>query len=259
MRPKYLIQSLARLILLAVLAFLPTGFANDGGFFQGSISGISNVNGFDDVQVILSSHGVLQTASPDSRGQFAFFGIADGDYTVKVRKPGFKSTPAHPFRVERGAVIWATNSEPEFVLQELDQDTFVFHWEEDQSTSGFEYKSNISKPRKVQFLSENITVFDSSVADKLHHNYNISLLDGSASWTAEHAYRLLQIMEKIPQQNRNPYDRKNLPESHWFIDQNYLPNDIQIVEINEENGVRSIEDQNFRICIRKFKPKNCVH
>ena len=236
MRLKHLIHSSARLILLAVLAFLPTGFANDGGFFQGSISGISDVSSFDDVQVILSSHGVLQTAIPDSRGQFAFFGIADGDYTIKIRKPGFKSTPAHPFRVEHGVVISATNSEPEFALQELDSDTFVFHWEEDQSTSGFEYKANISKPREVQFLSENIAAFDSSAADKLHHDYNISLLDGSVSWTAEHAYRLLQIMETIPQKKRNPYDRQNLPESHWFIDQNHLPNDIQIAEINTGGG-----------------------
>ena len=61
---------------------------------MGRVSGVSGVDAFDDVRVILSGLGVLETATPDSRGQFAFCGIADGDYVVKVRKPGFESTPA---------------------------------------------------------------------------------------------------------------------------------------------------------------------
>ena len=52
--------------------------------YEGQIEG--GVNSSDDIEVLLTGDGVLETASPDASGRFRFYGLADGDYVVKVRK-----------------------------------------------------------------------------------------------------------------------------------------------------------------------------
>ena len=212
-------------VLLAALALS----ANGGGTYLGQVSGVPESDDFDDVSVLLSSAVVLETTTPDGDGRFGFYGLADGDYVVQVRKPGYKSSPARPFRVERGGQVSSTSAENEFVLEQLDSNTFVFHWEEDQSTAGYDYSSHVNEPIEVEFVDEETSAPDSSSANRLLHDYNISLVnDGGETWTHEHAYRLLQTMETIPQRKRYPYEEQSLPASRWIIASEHLENDIRI-------------------------------
>ena len=55
---------------------------------------------FEDVDVVLTGTGVLETVTPNTYGQFEFFGLGGGDYTIQVRKPGYRSSPARSFSVE---------------------------------------------------------------------------------------------------------------------------------------------------------------
>ena len=212
-------------VLVAALALS----ANDGGSYLGQVSGVPESDNFDDVTVLLSGATVLKTTTPDSLGRFGFYGLADGDYLVQVRKPGYKSLPARPFRVEMGGQVSSTSAENEFVLEQLDPNTFVFHWEEDQSTAGYDYSSHVNEPVEVEFLDEETPAPDSSSANRLLHDYNISLVDdGGETWTHEHAYRLLQTMETIPQRKRDPYRVQSLPATRWIIASEHVENDIRI-------------------------------
>lgn len=178
--------------------------------------------------MVLTGATLLETTTPDSYGRFGFYGLSDGDYVVQVRKVGYKSPPARAFHVENGSVS-STSGDNEFALEQVDSDTFVFHWEEDQSTAGYEYSSRVNEPITVEFVDEGTEVRDGSFANRLLHDYNIALVnDGGESWTHEHAYRLLRTMEAIPQQTRNPYEEQSLPASQWSIVSEHLENDIQI-------------------------------
>ena len=211
--------------LIAALALS----ANDGGTYLGQVSGVPESDDFDDVSVLLSGIAVLETTTPDGDGRFGFYGLADGDYVVQVRKPGYKSSPARPFRVEMGGQVSSTSAENEFVLEQLDSNTFVFHWEEDQSTAGYDYSSHVNEPIEVEFVDEETPAPDGSSANRLLHDYNISLVnEGSETWTHEHAYRLLQTMETIPQRKRDPYREQSLPASRWHIASEHVENDIRI-------------------------------
>ena len=55
---------------------------------------------FEGVDVVLTGTGVLETVTPNTYGQFGFFGLGSGDYTIQVRKPGYRSSPARSFSVE---------------------------------------------------------------------------------------------------------------------------------------------------------------
>ena len=214
----------------------PTGA--DSGSFVGQVQlACDDCGAFGDVDVVLTSAGVLETTTPNVYGQFGFFGLTSGDYTIQVRKPGFRSTPARLFRVEADGRVSVTD-EP-FILYLLDSDTFVFHWEEDQSTAGYDYSSYVNKPLEVEFLDEEATPADGSSANQLLHDYNITLVnEGVNIWTHEHAYRLLRIMESIPQRKRNSYEIQSLPASRWFIAPGHLEDDIQIS--STLNGARTV-------------------
>ena len=183
---------------------------------------------FDDVTVVLTGTGVLESATPNIYGQFGFFGLADGDYEIQVRKPGYRSPPARSFRVEGDGPVSVTDNE--FVLEPLDPNTFVFHWEEDQSTAGYDYASHINEPLEVEFLGGEVSLADGASAGRLLHDYNIALVDvEGASWTHEHAYRILQTMESIPQKKRDSSRVQSLPASRWFIASDHVADDIRVV------------------------------
>ena len=203
--------------------------------YEGRIGGV--VGSFDDVEVLLTGDGVLETTAPDSSGRFRFYGLPDGDYVVKVRKAGYKSSLAQAFSLD------ITRHDPlqaevhRFVLEEIDSDTFVYHWEEDQSTSGYDYSAHVNQPVVVEFLDEQVEVVDESSANQLHHDYNILLVDSaSGSWTQEHAYRLLETMKSIPQKRRDPYEEQSLPASRWRLTSDHVEDDIQITHHDDEDS-----------------------
>lgn len=178
--------------------------------YEGQVEG--GVNSSDDIEVLLTGDGVLETASPDASGRFRFYGLEDGDYTVKVRKAGYTSSLARAFSLDIGQHDPLHDRIDRFVLEAIDSDTFVYHWEEDQSTAGYDYAAHVNQPVVVEFLDEEVEVVSEASADQLRHDYNILLVDSEdGSWTQEHAYRLLETMKSIPQKLRDPYKEQSLP------------------------------------------------
>ena len=199
---------------------------------MGHVSGVEGDDAFDDVDVLLTCGSrALERTVPGPDGGFVFEGLPDGDYVVTVRKTGYRGPPARRFRLEGGVI---TSPPPgainrEYVLAPLDPDTFVYHWEEDQSTAGYDYSAHVNQPLEVEFLDEPVEVSDSSSAVRLNRDYKILLVDSaSGTWTKEHAYRLLETIKTIPQDDRLYPERKNRGASKWLLTSNHVLNDIRI-------------------------------
>ena len=222
--------------------------------FKGNIIADS----FDGVEVLLTGDGHLLKTTPDSLGEFKFYGLPDGDYAVKVRKDGYKSSTAIAFTLDVSTInpqestlvrgqksrqlmsssrssTFGTN---DFLLEELDSSNFSFHWEEDQSTAGYEYAAHINEPLTIEFLDEQLIIVDDSSANQLQHDLNILLVNsGDAQWTQEHAYRIAEVMKTIPQEQRDPYDTQSLMASKWQLTSNFIKDDIQITTVGEHKTV----------------------
>ena len=202
------------------------------GIYMGHVSGVGGPGAFDDVEVLLTcGNGVLERTVPGADGGFVFMGLPDGDYVVTVRKTGYRGPPARRFRLEGGVITSPPPGEIDqaFVLAPLDPDTFVFHWEEDQSTAGYDYSAHVNQPLVVEFLGEPVEVSDSSSAIRLNRNYSILLVDSdSGSWTQEHAYRLLETMKAISQDDRSSFEAESRRPSQWLITSEHVENDIRI-------------------------------
>ena len=207
---------------------------NNNLAYEGQIDG--GVNSFGNIEVLLTGDGVLETASPDASGRFKFYALPDGDYVVKVRKAGYTSSLARAFSLDIGQHDSLRDGIDQFVLEEIDSDTFVYHWEEDQSAAGYDYAAHVNQPVVVEFLDEQVEVVDEASASQLHHGYNILLVDSeSGSWTQEHAYRLLETMKSIPQKRRDPYEEQSLTASKWLLTFDHLEDDIQITHHEDED------------------------
>ena len=212
-----------------------------------AFSGIVNAPSMADVEVLLIADGLLEKIIPDATGSFKIYDLPDGEYAVKVRKPGFKSAPATRFTVgSESAEAKSSAAHPvEFSLEELSDDGFSFHWEEDQSTAGYDYSAHINDPQTVEFLGEQLEPVDDASANHLQHDYNMLLVDTEkGAWTQEHAYRLLTMMRTIPQQVRDPYKAQSLPASKWELTNDFIEGDIQIT-VNGRNKTVLISEAAF--------------
>jgi len=188
----------------------------------GEIAGYQGA--WSDVEVLLTAKGVLRVATPDAFGRFRFDGLAAGRYAVKVYAGGHRTTPARMVDVPQ----WGGPPEP-FDLTPIPTDPFVFHWEEDQSTAGTEYAAAVNRPHEIEFEGVPVRVADSSSAHALAHGYNMLLVDSDeASWSQEHAWRLLTTMRSIPQETRDPYGAQSLAASQWLLTPRHLEGDIEI-------------------------------
>lgn len=229
---------------------------DNGLAFAGQVTGL--LNDTENTEVLLISDKVLETKNPDENGIFKFYSLSDGDYAVKVRKSGYKSTKAYAFslpannnesarntatvksfQVANQQASSATEVETiNFPLEEINSDTFTFHWEEDQSTAGYDYSSYVNSPEKIEFLDEQLEIVDDSSANLLQHDYNIALVNiGAVNWTQEHAYRLVQTMKSIPQETRDSNKKQYLLPSKWQLTDEFVQDDIQITQQGEYKTV----------------------
>ena len=189
--------------------------------FEGQVIGYRGA--YEDVEVLLTAKGVLQVTNPNASGWFGFHDLAAGKYAVKARAEGYRATPARLIELPH------TGPAEPFDLTPIPSDPFVFHWEEDQSTAGTEYSAAVNRPLEVDFEGETVTVADNSSANILAHDYNLLLVDSDdASWSQEHAWRLLTTMRSIPQDLRDPYGEQSLVPSQWLLTPSFIHGDIQI-------------------------------
>ena len=224
--------------------------------FKGNIS----IDSIDGVEVLLTGDGYLLKTEPNSTGDFKFYGVPDGDYAVKARKNGYKSSVAKAFTLDISEVnklksniinvkriqqpksieslVSPVGSENSFVLELIDSNNFSFHWEEDKSTAGYEYAAHINTPLQIEFLGEQLTIVDDSSANQLQHDLNILLVDSENSkWTQEHAYRIAEIMKTIPQEQRDEYKTQTIVPSKWQLTSDYIEDDILITTVGEYKSI----------------------
>ena len=224
------LRAVLALLLLAILASDMVNAEASSNFIGQVAYPYGHQANFDDVAVTLIGQTTIQTAQVDSNGAFRFPELAADKYLIQVNKPGYRSPATRSFIVGDDGTI--SPESRAFSLEPLPSDMWVFHWQADSTESGQEYASHINaiQPIKAAFLDEDASFADGSAATRLLHDYNVFLVNEDGShWTAEYASRFLNTMQAIPQRTRNPYRSQSLPPSHWYISNDHIANDIEIV------------------------------
>lgn len=213
----------ALLFCSATLAHAQDDSALCGGETASYIGRVKGYSGtVDGLEAILSGPGTLQVVHPDIGGCFAFRAVAPGDYGVKIVADGHRTPQTRSVTFPFHQV---QDTEP-YALEPLATNPFTYHWEEDGTTpAGAEYSSHVLRPRVVEFQGITLDVADAAAADRLRQDYNVLLV--GEGWSQEHAVRLLNTMQSIPQPVSNVVP---LLASAWRLTDDFIDGDIDINE-----------------------------
>ena len=216
-------------VLLLIIVSNQYAYADD---LTATVTG--DVESMSDVSVILENRTELWVTQPASDGTFTFEDIEPGDYFVKVEATGYRSTGAR-----KVSVPISEDLEP-FTLERITGDAFMYHWEEDQSTAGLEYTSQIVQPVQVEFLGKVVDIVDSAESGRLLSEFNVVLVEDDLKWTSEHSYRLSEmLMITAP---FNEYHLKDLattePQSRWSLVSEEITEDIEVTL--HEDGTKDV-------------------
>ena len=205
----------------------------NGASYVGYVQGFSGSN--DDLEVVLAGQGALYVATPESDGCFTFGEVLPGRYAIKINAAGHRATPA---RIVRFPFYEIYDGLP-YALESVPTNPFIYHWQEDQTTpAGAEYSTHVVTPRKVEFQGRTLDVVDSSAADRLILDYNVILVGDE--WSQEHAFRLLQTLEQIPQpkQRSSLGELSTVPPSVWRLSADHIDGDVEFEQ--SEDGSREV-------------------
>ena len=110
-----------------------------------------------------------------------------------------------------------------FILQS--SSAYEYSWMIDETPEGQE-SATIVKPVQVTILDEQIEIPPLSAAIYLKKKYSVHL---GPEWSREHAYRLLETFETIPQ-HINGYGsaEPSVPASVWMLSDQHIQDDIDI-------------------------------
>ena len=198
--------------------------------YIGHVSGFTG--GADEVEAVLTGPGTLEVARPDSVGRFEFHDIPAGRFAIKVAARGYRTTSARIVDFPFPEVV----DRESYEVSRLPADPFTYHWEEDQTTAGAEYSSNVVQPPVVEFQGETVEVADAAAAHHLRQGYNILL--AGAGWSQEHAFRLLGTMQDIPQPTQDLQVGVAAPPSVWRLTDDFIDGDIAIAASGD--GAREV-------------------
>ena len=106
-----------------------------------------------------------------------------------------------------------------------DSKAYEFSWEIDETPLGQE-SATVIEPIEVTILDEQIEISSNSASLWLMHRYSVHL---GTEWTAEHAYKLLQTFESVPQAKNNIRATENqVRNSLWKLTDRHIQDDIEI-------------------------------
>lgn len=216
---------------------LKPGVEESGPNMAGQVVGMVNPTS---ARVVLEGNNDVRTAIPGGDGSFAFNGVPDGIYYLKVEAEGHYSdhkrllvSAGNPNRTGLNIAMTALTTNP-----------FRYHWEGDGSTSGTRATAAVATPPVIVFLGDPLPAPSQDFAQKLYFDYHIILSDEEEPWTGELAYRLLEVMKTIPQEIRYPYSAQTLKPSKWILTASLLGDDIEITREDSGDTVR-ITDRAF--------------
>ena len=190
--------------------------ASNLGVIEVNFEGLpDNVEGL----AVITSEDDLSSldAVPIKNGKITFNKAKWGEnYKIKLDVPGYYTESS--IKASTGQRVTARVKS-----LNVDENTFYYHWHEDQSVSGLEYSSAVNEPQQIDFLGEKVGVIDNSAAQKLANEYGITLSSEELSWSSEHAYRLYDTLEKMDVN----FEKS---ASMWILTDDAIHNDIEFSE-----------------------------
>jgi hypothetical protein len=176
-------------------------------------------------------------AGNDSTVSFTFNNISNGKWALKIDATGYYFPPTKVFELTNQNIL----VESKFVLITLlNSVDYVYKWEDDSSYLGHAQQSYINGQPDFKIINDPIKVPDDFSSINLISISGIALSNKLTSWSSEDAYRLYQMVKRVPTLNSNKEllsTNSAIVSSEWSITDDDVIDDISISIVN---GIKKV-------------------
>ena len=193
---------------------------------DGYVNGL--VDGVEATVVLYNQTTYLTTMTKN--GKYSFENLENGEYIIRAEAPNYYSS--ENIKIGINDVDKTTQSlfdnvcHVSFNLDYIYDYSYYYCWNSNQYYFGDELSSNINVPNVIQINGYKYNIADNSSSLTLQNTYNIYLTDdGDSKWNAQHSASLLDCVKRLGV----TLSKKSI----WKISDDYLENDIEIINGNE--------------------------
>jgi hypothetical protein len=176
-------------------------------------------------------------AGNDSSVTYTFNSISNGKWALKIDATGYYFPSTRVFDLTNKNILVETKLTLITLANSVD---YVYKWEDDSSYLGHSQQSYINGETDYKVISDPIKVPDDFSSINLISISGIALSNNLTSWSSEDAYRLYQMVKRVPLLNANrgvlSTNTANVT-SVWSITDDEVVDDISI---NLVNGIKYV-------------------
>lgn len=215
-----------------------TGSSNDQLSIAGKVDGLENGT---EATVVLYNDNNLYSSSTNEFNYYVFKDIPEGDYYIKVEVNGYYTEGTKSISVGNFSALSSSNNVnntkiSDFTVTKMDNN-HVYHWESDNSFSGYETTAYVNLPLDIEYIGEENINIDSSYEKDLLDDYKIVLSNENVPWTKEYTYRLLETLKTVP----NKFNKEN-KKYIIILSNEHIENDYTIAKQDDVNYVTISKD-----------------
>jgi hypothetical protein len=171
-------------------------------------------------------------AGNDSTVSYTFNSISNGKWALKIDATGYYFPPTKVFDITDKNIL----VEARFVLITLANTVDYFYkWEDDSSYLGHAQQSYINGQPDYKVINDPIKVPDDFSSINLISISGIALSNKITSWSSEDAYRLYQMVKRVPILNASKgvlSTNNAIVNSVWSITDDEVVDDVSINLVN---------------------------
>jgi hypothetical protein len=223
--------------LLFILLFLSTA----RGFSQSSSIQIKakSISPGDSFTVIIqkSVENFYQKKLYAGTASYTFNNISNGKWALKLDATGYYFPPTQVFDLTNKNISVDVQFTKITLANSID---YIYKWQDDSSFLGHAQQSYLNGDQDLKILGEAIKIPDDFSSVNLINTAGIALSNKITSWSSEDAFKLYQMVKRVPILNSNKEllstNSVNV-NSVWEITDEEIIDDISI---NEKNGIKYV-------------------
>lgn len=163
---------------------------------------------------------------------FSFENLEEGKWALSIDAKGYVFPVAKVLELNNNVF---DNTITLVKSDEVDQ--FTYSWQDDESYVGHAQQAYINDVVEIEFLGQKEKVPDDFSAIYLFNQFGFLLSDEEGIWTSEEAYRLYQLVQRLPFE-RFGEGGAIKAKAKWVITDDYIDKDISYTRIGDADIVR---------------------
>lgn len=203
------------------------------GAIKGKVVGLAEGDSAT-VRIQKSNEKFFFKILPGNGGEipFSFENLEEGKWALSIDAKGYVFPTAKVLELNNNVL------ENTITLVKSDEvDQFSYSWQDDESYVGHAQQTYINDVVEIEILGEKEKIPDDFSAIYLYNQFGFLLSDEEGVWTSEEAYRLFQLVQRLPFERFGEGGEIKV-NAKWLITDQFIDKDISYSRMGDIDIVR---------------------